>query len=212
MWMRTHSGRLAPRHFSPVKSPCPSSSCSGALRGDRTLGTRGKRERCPSGSPATSAARAWRDRLQARAARDFAPSNGTRQKHSCTDTCRRRDSPPQIALSGGDRDTGDGAQLGVSSAHARALVAPPSLCIFHTAFIRRPVDRRTAMQSPCALRLGCMLNFCSKTFCIDPLDTRVLWPAPGTREPQESQFHFQVSRVAVGCRCRESGKADLKSP
>ena len=27
---------------------------------------------------------------------------------------------------------------GVSSAHARALVAPPSLCIFHTAFIRRP--------------------------------------------------------------------------
>ena len=63
--------------------------------------------------------------------------NGTRQKHSCTDTCRRRDSPPQIALSGGDRDTGDGAQLGVSSAHARALVAPPSLCIFHTAFIRR---------------------------------------------------------------------------
>ena len=46
--------------------------------------------------------------------------------------------PPQIALSGGDRDTGDGAQLGVSSAHARALVAPPSLCIFHTAFIRRP--------------------------------------------------------------------------
>ena len=62
---------------------------------------------------------------------------GKRQKHSCTDTCRRRDSPPQIALSGGDRDTGDGAQLGVSSAHARALVAPPSLCIFHTAFIRR---------------------------------------------------------------------------
>ena len=98
---------------------------------------RGKRGRCPSGSPATSAARAWRDRLQARAARDFAPSNGTRQKHSCTDTCRRRDSPPQIVLSGGDRDTGDGAQLGVSSAHARALVAPPSLCIFHTAFIRR---------------------------------------------------------------------------
>ena len=88
-------------------------------------------------APATSAARAWRDRLQARAARDFAPSNGTRQKHSCTDTCRRRDSPPQIALSGGDRDTGDGAQLGVSLAHARALVAPPSLCIFHTAFIRR---------------------------------------------------------------------------
>ena len=40
---------------------------------------RGKRGRCPSGSPATSAARAWRDRLQARAARDFAPSNGTRQ-------------------------------------------------------------------------------------------------------------------------------------
>ena len=27
--------------------------------------------------------------------------------------------------------------MGVSSAHARALVAPPSLCIFHTAFIRR---------------------------------------------------------------------------
>ena len=44
------------------------------------------------------------------------------------DTCRRRD---------GDRDAGDGAQLGVSLAHARALVAPPSLCIFHTAFIRR---------------------------------------------------------------------------
>ena len=58
-------------------------------------------------------------------------------KHSCTDTCWRRDSPPQIVLSGGDRDTGDGAQLGVSLAHARALVAPPSLCIFHTAFIRR---------------------------------------------------------------------------
>ena len=36
-----------------------------------------------------------------------------------------------------ERCTGDGAQLGVSSAHARALVAPPSLCIFHTAFIRR---------------------------------------------------------------------------
>ncbi|EOD25735.1 hypothetical protein EMIHUDRAFT_205830 [Emiliania huxleyi CCMP1516] len=33
--------------------------------------------------------------------------------------------PPQIVLSGGDRDTGDGAQLGVSSAHAKALVAPP---------------------------------------------------------------------------------------
>ena len=27
--------------------------------------------------------------------------------------------------------------MGVSLAHARALVAPPSLCIFHTAFIRR---------------------------------------------------------------------------
>ena len=47
--------------------------------------------------------------------------------------------PPRrsSSLSGGDRDTGDGAQLGVSLAHARALVAPPSLCIFHTAFIRR---------------------------------------------------------------------------
>ena len=128
------------------ESPCHSYASDASLRdvqfehsGRATYGdpVRGKRGRCPSGSPATSAARAWRDRLQARAARDFAPSNGTRQKHSCTDTCRRRDSPPQIALSGGDRDTGDGAQLGVSSAHARALVAPPSLCIFHTAFIRR---------------------------------------------------------------------------
>ena len=40
-WMRILSGRRAPRHCSPVKSPCPSSSCSGAiaLGGDRTLGT-----------------------------------------------------------------------------------------------------------------------------------------------------------------------------
>ena len=127
-------------------SPCHSYASDASLRdvqfehsGRATYGdlARGKRGRCPSGSPATSAARAWRDRLQARAARGFAPSNGTRQKHSCTDTCRRRDSPPQIVLSGGDRDTGDGAQLGVSSAHARALVAPPSLCIFHTAFIQK---------------------------------------------------------------------------
>lgn len=65
--------------------------------------------------------------------------------------------------------------------------------------LSRCVDRRTAMQSPCALRLGCILNFCSKTFCIDPLDTRVLWPAPGTREPQESQ-----SLSGVACRCRVS--------
>ena len=41
---------------------------------------RGKRGRCPSGSPATSAARAWRDRLQARAARDFAPSKRDKAK------------------------------------------------------------------------------------------------------------------------------------
>ena len=35
------------------------------------------------------------------------------------------------------RDNGDGAQSGVSLARARALVAPPSLCIFHTAIFRR---------------------------------------------------------------------------
>ena len=49
--------------------------------------------------------------------------------------------PPQIALSGESATTvtanGDGAQLGVSLARARALVAPPSLCIFHTAIFRR---------------------------------------------------------------------------
>ena len=37
----------------------------------------------------------------------------------------------------GVRDNGDRAQLGVSLARARALVAPPSLCIFHTAIFRR---------------------------------------------------------------------------
>ena len=58
-------------------------------------------------------------------------------KHSCTGTCRRRDSPPQIVLSGGDRDAGDGAQLGVSLAHARALVVARSFVFFHTAIFRR---------------------------------------------------------------------------
>ena len=61
----------------------------------------------------------------------------TRQKYSCTDTCRWRDSPRRSPSEWGDRDNGDGAQLGVSLAHARALVAPPSLCIFHTAIFRR---------------------------------------------------------------------------
>ena len=69
-------------------SPCHSYASDASLRdvqfehsGRATYGdpVRGKRGRCPSGSPATSAARAWRDRLQARAARGFAPSNGTRQ-------------------------------------------------------------------------------------------------------------------------------------
>ena len=46
--------------------------------------------------------------------------------------CRTADRPQW-----GVRDNGDGAQLGVSLARARALVAPPSLCIFHTAIFRR---------------------------------------------------------------------------
>ena len=45
--------------------------------------------------------------------------------------------PPADRPQWGVRDNGDGAQLGVSLAHARALVAPPSLCIFHTAIFRR---------------------------------------------------------------------------
>ena len=45
--------------------------------------------------------------------------------------------PPADRPQWGVRDNGDGAQLGVSLARARALVAPPSLCIFHTAIFRR---------------------------------------------------------------------------
>ena len=39
--------------------------------------------------------------------------------------------PPADRPQWGVRDNGDGAQLGVSLARARALVAPPSLCFFH---------------------------------------------------------------------------------
>ena len=45
--------------------------------------------------------------------------------------------PPADRPQWGVSDNGDGAQSGVSLARARALVAPPSLCIFHTAIFRR---------------------------------------------------------------------------
>ena len=45
---------------------------------------------------------------------------------------------------------------GVSLAHARALVAPPSLCIFHTAIFRRQIGTRACARvdtTPCCVSL-----------------------------------------------------------
>ena len=94
-------------------SPCHSYASDASLRdvqfehsGRATYGdpARGKRGRCPSGSPATSAARAWRDRLQARAARGFAPSNGT-SKNTVAQIHAGGATPPRRSPSVGETAT-----------------------------------------------------------------------------------------------------------
>ena len=85
----TSLGRLEISFPPKGRSPCHSYASDASLRdvqfehsGRATYGdpVRGKRGRCARGSPATSAARDWRDRLQARSARGFAPSKRDKAK------------------------------------------------------------------------------------------------------------------------------------